>query len=166
MSFKANFIACSEVILVDFKKNGNNLYPEILDLNSDISYAWYSNGVLLSNDSVLLNVNSGEYQLVISAGGCVVSSEIKFIYNDEFIFDIYPNPAVESLNVVFTVNKPQDVKILLFNNLGQIVLERNFNDFVGQFQENISLSKFARDVYYFQLETNDGIQVEKLVLIK
>jgi hypothetical protein len=166
ISFKANFIACSEVILVDFKKDGDNLYPEISDLNYDISYAWYSNGVLLSTDSVLLNVNSGEYQLIISTGGCVVSSDVKYIYNDEFIYDIFPNPTVESLNVVFTVNKPQDVKISLFNNLGQVVLEKNFNDFVGQFQETISLSKFARDVYYFQLETNEGSFLEKLVLIK
>ncbi len=166
ISFKANFIACDDVILVDFERDGNNLYPIVSGTDEDISYAWYSDGTLLSNDSALLNVNSGEYQLIINSNGCVISSEDKYISNDDFVYEIFPNPTVESFNIVFTVDSPQNIKIFLYNNLGQIVVERSYNNFVGQFEENISLKELAREVYYFQLETILGTHTEKLVLIK
>ena len=166
VSFKANFIECNEVITVDFDREGDNLYPIVSGADEEVSYAWYSNGTLLSNDSILINVNSGEYQLTVSSNGCVVSSADKYISNDDFVYGVFPNPAIESFNVVFTVDSRQDFKILLYNNLGQLIFEKIYNDFIGQFYESISTKKYARDVYYIKIETESGSYTNKLILVK
>ena len=72
---------------------------------------------------------------------------------DDHDFDsqlvLYPNPASNSINI----QKPKSLqvnKVSIYNALGQLLYE-------AKYAEKIDISKFAKGVLFFQMETKDGM---------
>ena len=60
-----------------------------------------------------------------------MKSNLLIIDNDNYNLEVFPNPAVDELNIHFVLSLSQDIKISIINSLGKIVYEEFLNDFVG-----------------------------------
>lgn len=70
-------------------------------------------------------------------------------------FNVFPNPATDILNITLE-NELILQKVIIFNNLGQIVKETE--------HVTIDVSNLAKGIYHVEVQTNQGKAVKKAVL--
>jgi hypothetical protein len=78
--------------------------------------------------------------------------------------EVYPNPSRDVFNISFTSETIQDLKIRLLNVVGEEVVNKNLEQFVGEYTKQIDLTNNAKGIYFLEIETNDGVINKKLIL--
>lgn len=73
---------------------------------------------------------------------------------------IFPNPSHGIFEIKIQDSRVLDYNVLVFNVLGEKVLEKNFTGF----RNNIHLSKNAKGIYFLEISSEKGIYYEKLIL--
>ena len=63
---------------------------------------------------------------------------------------LYPNPAVEELNVQFLIGQQQDVTVRMLNTIGQVLQEETLVNFIGQYNKKMDVSFYARGTCLFK----------------
>ncbi|HYH15514.1 MAG TPA: T9SS type A sorting domain-containing protein [Flavisolibacter sp.] len=78
-------------------------------------------------------------------------------------FSLYPNPASQKVTIKAELTKPQAATIKLINMLGQVVstVSLPINNKVNY---QLPLNKLAKGIYVVQLETETGMQAQRLVI--
>ena len=77
---------------------------------------------------------------------------------------IYPNPSRDIFNVSFTSDTKQDLKVRIFNVIGEELINENLEQLIGEYTKQINLSDNAKGIYFLEIETNDGVVNKKLIL--
>jgi len=76
---------------------------------------------------------------------------------DASLFQIFPNPATELVNV----SSPVEItRIHVLNNKGQLVLDEEVNNMEYQ----INVSKYEAGIYFIKLETSEGTILRKVAV--
>jgi hypothetical protein len=78
----------------------------------------------------------------------------------------FPSPANDLVTIPFSVGQAQDVKLTVFNQLGQPVKEENFGCVNGSMNYQLDISGFAAGTYYYSLSGLQGQVVSKFVVAK
>lgn len=84
----------------------------------------------------------------------------------------YPNPFNPSTTIFYSLNKASDVKLSIYNMLGQPVkVLVNDNVSAGSYTEqwdgtNMASEKVVSGVYYYKLETENESKTMKMLLLK
>ncbi|HLP18667.1 MAG TPA: T9SS type A sorting domain-containing protein [Chitinophagales bacterium] len=79
------------------------------------------------------------------------------------MFNVFPNPATNSVQIQISLNKAEELKMELVNIAGQVVMTRN----TGNFKDNtfvLNLSEYAAGVYFIRLSGPQVNSVERLVI--
>jgi hypothetical protein len=79
---------------------------------------------------------------------------------------VYPNPsAAGSTNLSFNLNNTEQVKVNVYNTLGQVVLSIDANDLVqGANSITLNTESFAKGVYTVKIEGNGFSSMEKFII--
>ena len=77
---------------------------------------------------------------------------------------IYPNPSRDIFNISFTSDTKQDLKVRIFNVIGEELINENLEQLIGEYTKQINLSDNAKGIYFLEIETNDGVVNKKLIL--
>ncbi len=88
-------------------------------------------------------------------------------FNSFHLYNSYPNPFNSSVNIEFSLPIKSDVKISIFNSLGEkikTIVNKNFN--VGKNKINFYTNDMASGTYFLQIITPNNIMTQKLILIK
>jgi len=111
-------------------------------------------------------VTSGDYAVVISKNGCIDTSSCANVSitgitnsnsNNDFV--ISPNPGAG----VFTIESAKSIqRLTVTNGTGAVILKQDVNAMSGK----INLEGAANGIYYLHVNTNEGMQVVKLVVRK
>ena len=91
-------------------------------------------------------------------------NHLLIVDNDNYNLEVFPNPAVDELNIHFVLSQSQNIKISIVNTLGKIVYEEFLNDFVGQYNKKLDVSKLARDTYFIKLITEHKLYLQKMMI--
>ncbi|MFA5012517.1 MAG: phospholipase D-like domain-containing protein [Ignavibacteria bacterium] len=87
--------------------------------------------------------------------------------SDFKLYQNYPNPFNAQTVIRFSVNKTTDVKLQLYNVLGQLVKELVNSRFSpGVYQVTINSSLLSSGIYYYILRSEGYSDVKKLVVTK
>lgn len=79
----------------------------------------------------------------------------------------YPNPFNPSTTISYKLSSAQDVKLIIFNSLGQEVAKLvNSRKPAGTHSVVWNAANFASGVYYYQLSSSDIVLTKKLLLLK
>ncbi|HEY5123477.1 MAG TPA: choice-of-anchor J domain-containing protein [Ignavibacteria bacterium] len=79
----------------------------------------------------------------------------------------YPNPFNPSTSIKFAIPKASDVKITVFNMLGQVVsVPVNENKIAGFYEVKFNGSNLASGSYYYRIEAGNFLETRKMMLIK
>ena len=79
----------------------------------------------------------------------------------------YPNPFNPSTKINFSIAKPGNVKLIVYNLLGQKVVEL-LNGFMNAGEHNITFDagKLTSGVYLYSIRTDNFVQTKKMILMK
>lgn len=137
-------IGCSAGLLVDPFSNMN------------VS-GWYNEfACFSSNDSIFNPQTNFSYQ---GLGSC----QLNYLSDDQLFeepFNIYPNPANESVNLVF--NEIISGCIQIFDLSGKLIFSKNIAQAISHLL--IDLTTFESGTYLVQLNSENGVIVRKLVV--
>lgn len=87
--------------------------------------------------------------------------------NNASLFNVYPVPANNTLNVSAMMSTAGKVKVTLFNNLGQQVMEiANEEVGSGAYTKTVDISTIARGAYFCKLETGNTIITQHVIVTK
>ncbi len=108
--------------------------------NSNVSIAWTIGEPMVetavgTNNTLTQGFHQGLYTLV-NVEKQINNTEIK----------VYPNPSTDYINIDITGINTSDYKIQLFDNLGQLLINKSYEN-----AKRISLQQYAKSVYYLKI---------------
>ncbi len=139
------------------------LYADIINMED---YAWYAANSKIS----IFNLNINDINGVISKsayyseGGSSIEDLNQGLVSD---FRVYPNPASDHININFELAEASDIRLSIFNQLGQQVWVMNkVYDLSGTQSENIEIGQLPRGIYYLYLSGKDQHSASSKLLIR
>jgi hypothetical protein len=84
--------------------------------------------------------------------------------SDRFVFNAYPNPAEDVLNIAVGFLKDVQVEVQLYNLLGTKVFNKEVSLSGGSYEGSINVSSFKRGVYFLTLCSDNFIQTKKVII--
>lgn len=78
--------------------------------------------------------------------------------------NFYPNPASDFVTLSFDTESAENILCKIMDMTGKTVYQNNFNHNGGKFSETISVSSYAKGIYFIQLETKTGKAGGKLII--
>ena len=105
-----------------------------------------------------LNVKLGIFPIICMSTGIEEQHETELV-------SIYPNPAHNMITIDFIKNVPEDLKIYIYNSLGNLVKTMNREAFNTNKAE-ILLDGFSSGIYYISIHTNKSVFNDKITVIK
>lgn len=150
-------------------------YVEIYDLmeNPPIVVDTFS-GNHLSNPIPPITINSQKVMVMfttnqtVRGGGwnATYNTPLSYVQNIKIFADlsIFPNPTDGLLNVSFTTDKSQSVKIEIFSMNGEMIYSKDYGNINGSFDKQIDLSSVAKGIYILRLISDNGTTNEKILL--
>ena len=69
---------------------------------------------------------------------------------------VYPNPTNSDITIEFESSINSDIKIGVYNTLGQEVFSQQINSFSGQFKQEIDLKDFSEGIYIVNVISENG----------
>ena len=98
------------------------------------------------------------------------SSEIEVDVNGPTEFSLYqnyPNPFNPATTIKFSLAKQANVKIVVYNVVGQIVVELiNKTMEEGYHEVQFIANDYASGIYYYRLKTSEFTSIKKMLLLK
>ena len=155
-------IASSPSITLSGKLNFCKNETSVITASGASTYTWNngsnSNSIAVNNSSPLVYTVSATFSnnctssrvFSVSLLNCTGLNEI----TDQPI-KVYPNPIGEAL----FIETEHPVKILLYDALGRIVLQKN----LSQGKQSINTEYFATGIYFLRMEKENEVQVLRLV---
>lgn len=98
--------------------------------------------------------------------------DVEFVASEFYLHQNYPNPFNPSTNIKFNLKKSSDVKISIYDILGQevaVLVNTNMNAGSHNTQWNGTdryNNKVNSGMYFYKLEADNFIQVRKMMLLK
>ena len=99
-------------------------------------------------------------------GAVVASSEVSSVSEptaDDIEMDVYPNPALNDLNVRIATDHTQEVVIELMSSTGQL-LWREQSLITGAYTAQIDTKQMSRGFYFVRIKSDAGDTIRKVVL--
>ena len=136
-----------------------SISPSGIELQSSpaTSYQWNLNGtpILGATFQTTFPGNPGDYTITVyNANGCSNTSAAYTIttvgVNDKAIDNslvIYPNPAVNNAVITITTEANEQVQLLVYNSIGELLIDEQVTLTAGQNKKNINVDQFAVGVY-------------------
>ena len=76
---------------------------------------------------------------------------------------VYPNPTTGKVNIDMSLKKPGDVKVMVYNSVGQVVAKSSHKNFAAGVID-FDLSSIAKGIYNVCIITNDIVKTQRIVL--
>lgn len=83
--------------------------------------------------------------------------------NNTIDVNVYPNPTSDNTNIVVNLNNASNMHVEITNALGQVINSMDINAQAGQHIINVDLSNEKAGVYFYNVTTNNGKSVGKLI---
>ena len=79
---------------------------------------------------------------------------------------VYPNPAQDQVNINLNMEQSENVKVSIFNTLGQTVYSKNYGSLSGVNTLNIHLDNVSNGVYFVKIIVGDKMYTKPLQITK
>ncbi len=151
----------------DYDRRPIEFYRDSLNAaysTSSPAYTGADGGRFPAGDLNWFPAKKAEWESFISS---VSAPNAKFIARDFQLEQNYPNPFNPSTSIAFTLAKASEVKLLIFNALGQKVATLvNGRMSAGQHKVIWEARNVPSGIYFYKLETGAFSQTRKMVLMR
>jgi hypothetical protein len=97
----------------------------------------------------------------------VFTGVVTGIQNQEsFLSDmtIFPNPSAETVHVNLNLKSEQHITIEVLDVIGKLMVSQDLGILQGETKQVISVNGIAKGTYFLRVNTNNGIEVKKLII--
>jgi aminopeptidase N len=95
------------------------------------------------------------------------NSPIYYIPEVSKLLNTFPNPSQNRISIVYQISKKENVEILIFDVLGQLVTKLvDEKKTLGVYQVEWLGEAFASGSYYCTMKTSDNVETRKITLVK
>lgn len=79
---------------------------------------------------------------------------------------VYPNPAKESINIIYSLSEPAIVSLKLIDMMGKEALKivDNEKQGIGRYKAIAELSELPKGIYFYEFSTSSGFKVTKKII--
>ena len=109
-----------------------------------------------------LGTGNGFYATLLSCEVECVSNLISEIYYKDI--SIFPNPSTCIFNLSFTSKSTQDLRMRIFNAIGEELLIDYLDEFTAKDTKQINLKGYDKGIYFLEIKNNNKIINKKLML--
>jgi len=88
------------------------------------------------------------------------------VRNNELDMSIYPVPAKNELNIIFSLSEASAIQLSLVNLSGQVLYRENKNNFSGIYQNQLNISAYPAGVYFIVLRAGNKSYTKKFICTK
>jgi len=146
----------------------------VLDITVDIlnaphTFVW-SNGETTED---INNLAAGSYTVTITNnGGCtldttiVLGTAISIVKVEDFDLQIYPNPTIGTVNIEFGQHPTEAVKLEVYNNLGQRILEQTHEAYTIKERITLELDNTYTGAYTLKIISGKQSISKKIIVVK
>jgi len=139
---------------------------------------WNLLSAIQLNDSSSISIKISD-----DANGTVVADAIRIIYRGQVsdvydnsivhsfeLYQNYPNPFNPTTTIRFKLNKSEQVKVRIFNSLGELV-DTIVDNYLGIGMHEVifnsnNYNSIASGIYYYQISTESFSQTKGMILLK
>ena len=78
---------------------------------------------------------------------------------------IYPNPVVDNFNIQFNTNIKDEISLIIYNSLGNVVLKNEINSYTGKVDKNLKFESYLPGIYILQIKAGKYLitkQIKKI----
>ena len=93
-----------------------------------------------------------------------LATKVANISSPDNTVNVFPNPNNGSFQVSFNVPSSQNIKIDVYNNIGQSVYTENKSNFFGQYNQTIDLSGLSKGVYLINTTIGGNTHTNKITV--
>ncbi|MCX8057299.1 MAG: T9SS type A sorting domain-containing protein, partial [Ignavibacteria bacterium] len=95
-------------------------------------------------------------------------TEEKSLTNSFYLFDSYPNPFNSSTKIRFYITEPTEVKLSIYNSLGEEVRVLINNQYLksGEYEVDFNGNDLPAGVYFYQLKSKNFNKIKKMIYLK
>lgn len=123
-------------------------------------YYWHVKGI----NNVGQGPYSATWDFTTGPSGITKNGEVPKEYK---LYNNYPNPFNPITTINFDLPKPTDLKIVIFNSIGQeIQILANGRYEAGSYTVQWDASSLPSGLYFFKLESVNFTEVKKMMLVK
>jgi hypothetical protein len=130
----------------------------------------YLNIERFNTTATLTTAEEDLIELILPEGGIKINSTgivaVDDVNNPSLGFNIYPNPATETVNLSINNITAKDAQLSVFNYSGQLIEERKINLSAGFQTEQVNVTNYPTGFYFFRLTTERGVATEKIMVGK
>jgi len=144
--------------ILKLNSNGDSLWTKTYHFGSPIYDDSQLNDILLCDDGGFMgvgffssewaNVNDAAWMFKTDSNG-VVGWETPKAKGKSGNIKVWPNPAINYVNIEFAEKLGQDAELKVYNTLGQVVLRKLLNE--GQKKISIELDDLNSGIYLFEV---------------
>ena len=85
---------------------------------------------------------------------CFNHTSLEDIFSEGFL--VYPNPTNSDITIEFESSNTSEIKIGVYNTLGQEIFNKEISSFSGKFKEKINLGDYSEGVYIVNIISDTG----------
>lgn len=158
---------------------GESVFPAVASkiVNGKINMWWqqdYIPGSEIKESSVSMCQNeSSIYHFAIDANQVGIYNNVDEVWQGLWVgisnhnisgMRMYPNPATESVNVLFTAENTENGVLSVMNLMGQTVYTMNIDVNEGTNMVTVPVNQLPAGIYMVNIKTNKGISTQKLIV--
>ncbi len=157
---------------ITIKADGNDLLTATLESDPDstgLSYLTDRFNLTQGNHSITLSGQKVNLDIIQFIKVTVLTSvrELNEIPNGYALEQNYPNPFNPTTTIKFSIAKPSNVKLIVYDILGQrvVTLVDKFMN-AGVYSVDFNARNLASGIYFYGIEAGDFKSFKKMILIK
>ena len=121
--------------------------------------------VMVSYDSQTVTTSSGptvQNSASVTINNAVLTG-INNINLEAMNYNVYPNPATESVNINLTNAKSENVSLVIMNNLGQVIKSVELGNSI-EINRTLATADLSSGIYYIKTTIGDRSTTKKLII--
>ncbi|MES2618747.1 MAG: T9SS type A sorting domain-containing protein [Bacteroidota bacterium] len=135
-----------------FNANGKNFIPDSTFIFND-----YLADIRYWNGSLWL---AGYYNIYKQEGVLTPKP-----YNCAQIQNVYPNPMIDVVKVLYKQYSTQSLQLIIYNSIGQVIKTFEISNDTGLYEFEINTSELSTGIYYLNVKTDCGNQTFKVIKV-
>ncbi|MEN8121707.1 MAG: T9SS type A sorting domain-containing protein, partial [Bacteroidota bacterium] len=89
---------------------------------------------------------------------------ISKIERNTLSFSMFPNPTSDELNIKFAMTSSEKVEIVVFDNTGHRVIQKEMNARPGINSQKLNVRNLSSGIYFMSIHTNNSISSSKFIV--
>jgi len=152
--------------------NGQYLNDQVFSFTPDLTLRWSeaitgigTGGPAVGRDgTMVICAKYEEVRAYVGQGAATVRPDVVM---PDFTLKNYPNPFNPSTTIEFTLTRPQDVRLEVYNIKGQLVrVLANGQRSAGTHTVSFNADNLTSGVYLYRLKTGADVVTRKMILVK